>query len=773
MTLANVSIDDKFTLDRGRVLISGTQALVRASLAQRQRDQLAGLNTAGFISGYRGSPLGGLDLQLAKAKALLGESDVHFEPGLNEDLAATAVWGTQQVNALPNPARDGVFGMWYGKGPGVDRSGDALKHANFAGTSPHGGVLAVFGDDHPGKSSTVAHQSEYAFASFCIPVLYPASVQEYLDYAALGWAASRYSGLWMSFKCVNETVESTSTVDIDPDRVKLVLPERDDGNFHLKLRYAPAEDDMIVQRIKLPRMQAFAAANGFDRVAVGDSSARFGIVTAGKAYLDVMQALDALGIDDERARHLGIAVYKIGLSWPIDGHGLRHFASGKRELIFVEEKRPFIEEQAAGALYHLPDGKRPQLSGKRAPSGETLLPSDVQLDAHAVASAIVARLRAAGVGDDALWARAGAYASHGDEAASTTGAEMARTPFFCSGCPHNSSTKLPAGSMAASGIGCHGMGAFSDPNTITSSQMGAEGATWIGISRFTDMPHMFQNLGDGTYSHSGLLAIRAAVNAKVNLTYKILFNDAVAMTGGQTVEGDLTVDTIARQVAAEGIRHIALVSDEPEIYHRGYKFPPTVNVHHRRELDLIQRQMRETPGVTVIIYDQTCAAEKRRRRKRGTFANPAKRAFINEQVCEGCGDCSVQANCISIQPKDTPFGRKRVIDQSSCNKDFSCVYGFCPSFVTVNGAEPRKAQPKDASALGDIDIPSPATAKMNQNYNILINGIGGTGVVTIGSVLGMAAHLQGDSASIYDMTGLAQKGGTVFSHLRIGKGACE
>ncbi|MAP11006.1 MAG: indolepyruvate ferredoxin oxidoreductase [Gammaproteobacteria bacterium] len=773
--LAKVSLDDKFTLDRGPVLISGTQAMVRAALMQQARDRAAGLNTAGYISGYRGSPLGGLDLQLARAQALLSGSNIHFEPGLNEDLAATAVWGTQQANALPGARYDGVFGMWYGKGPGVDRSGDALKHANNAGTSPNGGVLAVFGDDHPGKSSTLAHQSEQGMVGFSIPILYPATLQEYLDYALLGWAMSRFASLWVGFKCVNETVENTATVMVDPDRAPVVLPDYDDpAPYHIQMRYAPMEDDMILLRRRLPRAQAFAAANGLDRIALGDASARFGIVTSGKAYLDVMQSMTALGIDDTRAKQLGIAIYKIGMTWPIEEEGLRQFARGKQELVFVEEKRAFLEPQAAAILYHLPESERPQISGKTAPDGELLFASDMQLEMNQVAHVIATRMSKCGMADDSLRARAASLTQAAQDAAGTTGSSLVRTPFFCSGCPHNRSTKLPDGSIASSGIGCHGIATILNPkSTVPGTHMGAEGTNWIGMSRFTETKHMFQNLGDGTYSHSGILAIRAAVNANVNITYKILYNDAVAMTGGQPVEGGLTVDQIARQVAAEGVQHIAIVSDEPEKYHRGIRFPDNAGIHHRSELDKVQREMRDTAGVTAIIYDQTCAAEKRRRRKRGTFANPARRPFINERVCEGCGDCSVKANCVSIQPLDTPLGRKRKIDQSSCNKDMSCIEGFCPSFVTVHGAEPRRAQPKQVTSDFATGVPEPQAAQLDETFNLLINGVGGTGVVTIGAVLGMAAHMESRSVSIYDMTGLSQKGGTVFSHLRLAPGGTE
>ena len=774
MQLASISLDDKYTQDKGRVLISGVQALVRLPLMQRQRDLEAGLNTAGFISGYRGSPLGGYDLNLWRARPFLERAHIHFQPGVNEDLAATAVWGSQQLAQVPDPKYDGVFAIWYGKGPGVDRSGDPFKHGNLAGTHPHGGVLLMCGDDHAGKSSTTAHQSELSLAAHGIPVLNPANVQDYLDLGLYGWALSRFSGLWVGFICVNETVESTATVSVDPDRNPIVVPtdiEPPPGGVHaLQPRFNPQRDDVLLMRHKLPLAQAFARANAIDRVVFG-GEAILGIVAAGKAFQDVMQALQQLGIDEQRARHLGVSVYKVGMVWPLEPDGLRVFASGLRELLFVEEKRPLMEDQAARILYNRPEGQRPFITGKRDQHGEMLLPSDEQLDPSTIAQVIAARLGSLGAGDEQLTARRARIEKSVRNAAEAAGGTVIRTPYFCSGCPHNVSTKVPDGSMALSGIGCHTMAIFMQRHTLAPTQMGGEGLNWTGLAPFTNTRHVFQNLGDGTYFHSGLLAIRASIDAGVNLTYKILYNDAVAMTGGQPVEGQLGVADIARQVAAEGVARIALVSDDPGKYDSLRDLPEGLRIAHRDDLEGIQIEYRGIAGTTVIIYDQTCAAEKRRRRKRGLYPDPEQRVFINSSVCEGCGDCSAKSNCVSIQPLETEFGRKRRIDQSSCNKDFSCINGFCPSFVTVLGGRLRRPPAKLVEPGLFADLPEPETPSLSSSFAVLVAGVGGTGVVTIGAVLGMAAHLEGKTVSVFDMTGLAQKGGTVHSHLKIAPGS--
>ena len=773
MALA-VTLDDKYVLDSGRVYLTGTQALVRLPMMQRQRDLAAGLNTAGYISGYRGSPLGGFDQALWQAKHFIKTNHIEFQPGVNEDLAATALWGTQQIHLYPGARYDGVFGMWYGKGPGVDRSGDVLKHANYAGTSPHGGVVALAGDDHMAKSSTTAHQSEPALMAAGIPIIHAASVQEYLDLGLHGFALSRYSGLWVGFKVLSETADSSASVHVDPHRIEIrtptdfVLPP--DG---LHIRWP---DDWLGQErrtvtIKQPAALAYWRANKLDRLMMGRPDARFGIVTVGKSYSDVRQALEDLGIDDAEAERLGLAVYKVALVWPLETEGATAFAQGKREILVVEEKRSIIEQQLKDALFNAPADRRPVVVGKTDERGQKLLKPDGELTPFEIAQALVARF-----GLDA-------FSSHtkqrfeslqrrvGRQVRNEAG--IARVPYFCSGCPHNSSTKVPEGSMAMAGIGCHTLAINMERNTKTFTHMGAEGATWVGASHFTDMPHVFQNLGDGTYFHSGYLAIRHAVATDTSITYKILYNDAVAMTGGQPHDGNVRPWTISQQVHAEGVRRIALVTDDPDKYPVGTDWAPGVTFHHRSELDEVQRDLREWKGVSVLIYDQTCAAEKRRRRKRGTFPDPARRAFINQAVCEGCGDCSVQSNCLSVVPVETEFGTKRAIDQSSCNKDFSCLNGFCPSFVTIEGGGVRKGKAagrKSAAPTAELPLPPapvlPSVA--DKPYGVLITGIGGTGVVTIGAIMGMAAHIEGKGATVLDQLGMAQKGGSVVSHVRVG-----
>ena len=772
--LANVSLDDKYTLDKGRVFLTGTQALIRLLILQRQRDQLAGLNTAGYVSGYRGSPLGGLDQGLWKAEKHLAEHHIKFHPGVNEDMAATAVWGTQQVNLYPDALFDGVFAMWYGKGPGVDRSGDVFKHANYAGTSQHGGVLVLAGDDHAAKSSTIPHQSDHAFSAALIPVLYPSSVQEILDLGLHGWAMSRYSGCWVAFKCVADTVESSASVSIDPDRLQIVTPTDfplpPDG---LNIRWP---DPFLVQEARMHDYKIYAAlhyarVNQLNKVVIDSPRARFGIATSGKSYLDVRQALDDLGIDDAHAAELGIRLFKIAMPWPLEPESVRHFAEGLDEILVVEEKRQIVEYQLKEQLYNWREDVRPRVVGKFdekgewvRPHGDWLLPANGELTPAMIARVIAARIARFHT-SERIRQRV-AFIDAKEAALARPRIAIARTPYFCSGCPHNTSTKVPEGSRAMAGIGCHFMSVWMDRNTSTFTHMGGEGVPWVGQAPFTNTRHVFANLGDGTYFHSGILAIRAAIAAKVNITYKILYNDAVAMTGGQPHDGMVSPLQIARQVAAEGVRKVVVVTDEPEKYSPS-PFGSDVSVHHRAELDEVQRRMRDVEGTTVIIYDQTCAAEKRRRRKRGLLPDPAKRIFINELVCEGCGDCGVQSNCVSIVPLETEFGRKRAIDQSSCNKDYSCVNGFCPSFVSVEGGQLKK--PAKASLEAWPELPDPSLPAIGEPYGILVTGIGGTGVVTIGAILGMAAHLEGKGASVLDMAGLAQKNGAVLSHVRIAK----
>jgi indolepyruvate ferredoxin oxidoreductase len=770
MALAAVSLDDKYTLESGRIYLSGIQALVRLPMMQRQRDLAAGLNTAGFISGYRGSPLGGLDQNLWRAKRFLKQSHIEFQPGINEDLAATMVWGTQQLNLFPGAKYDGVFSMWYGKGPGVDRCGDVFKHGNMHGTSRHGGVLLLAGDDHIGASSTLPHQSEHSFISAMIPVLNPAGVQEILDYGLYGWAMGRYSGCWVGFICTSETVESSASVYADPNRVSIALPndfEMPQGGLNIRWPDPWVEQEYRLQRYKAYAALAFARANRLDRIVIDSPKPRFGIVTTGKSYLDVRQALDDLGIDEKLAAEIGIRLYKVAMTWPLEREGARHFAEGLQEVLVVEEKRAIIENQLKEQLYNWREDVRPRVIGKFDEKGEWILPSSGELTPSMIAKAIAERIRK-------FWTSPRmeeriAIVEAKERALAAKVSSFKRTPYFCSGCPHNTSTRVPEGSRALAGIGCHFMAVWMDRDTATFTHMGAEGVTWLGQAPFTETQHVFANLGDGTYYHSGSLAIRAAVASRANITYKILFNDAVAMTGGQPVEGQITVPQITRQLAAEGVNQIIVVSDEPHKYPAEAGFAPGVTVYHRDDLDRVQKELRELKGVTALIYDQTCAAEKRRRRKRGTFPDPNQRVFINELVCEGCGDCSVQSNCLSVIPVETEFGRKRAIDQSSCNKDFSCLKGFCPSFVTVHGGKVRKAKAASGGEELFAKLPEPKLPKLDLPHNILVTGVGGTGVVTIGAIIGMAAHLEGKGCSVLDMTGLSQKGGAVLSHVRIAR----
>ena len=762
-------LEDRYTRDKGRVFLSGSQALVRLPIMQRQRDLAAGLNTAGFISGYTGSPLGGYDIALKQAGPLLEENHIRFQPGLNEDLGATAVWGSQQVGMMPSPRYDGVFGIWYGKGPGVDRSGDALKHGSYSGASRHGGVIVLAGDDHGAKSSTTAHQSDHAFIHFGMPYLNPSTVQDYLDYGLHGFAMSRFSGCWIGMKCVTDTIESSASVEIDPNRVETLIPEgwTADGQRNARWGMPALAAELRQYQERMPAIQAYVRANGLNRVVRASTTRTLAIVTTGKSFLDVMQALEELGLDAARCAALGVSVFKVAMPWPLEREGITSFVAGNREILVIEEKRPIIEDQIASLLVNQTD--HPPLLGKRDDRGQPLIPSEGELSPGLLALAIGKRLTQL-VKDPDLQARL-------DELRERSGVKVAgiaaltRLPSFCAGCPHNSSTKVPDGSIAFGGIGCHGMATFlPERNTPTLFQMGGEGASWIGIAPFSETDHIFQNLGDGTYYHSGLLAIRAAVAANVNITYKILANDAIAMTGGQQIEGQMRVDDLTRQVDAEGVRAIAVVTDNPMQYGTNARFADGVTIHHRRELDQVQRRMRSIPGVTAIVYDQNCATELRRRRKRGKAPEPDQRTFINQRVCEGCGDCSVQSNCIAIEPVETEFGRKRQINQSACNKDFACLEGYCPSFVTLHGARPRKrggnAAGGDVQAMA-ASLPAPIAAPVDQPFSLLVTGIGGSGVVTLGAVLGMAAHLEGKGCSVLDVTGLAQRNGPVASHIRI------
>ena len=809
--LADVDLDDKYVRPRGRVFLTGIQALVRLVLTQRRRDLAAGHDTAGYVSGYRGSPLGGLDQQMERAKAHLDRHHVVFQPGVNEDVAATACWGTQQAGLDGEGAYDGVFCLWYGKGPGVDRSGDVLRHANLAGTSKLGGVVALLGDDHACESSTTANHSEYAMVDASIPVFNPAGVQEILDYGLYAFALSRYAGCWTALKCVHDTVEAAASVEIDPERIGIVLPDDPivpPEGLGIRWPDTPQEQEVRLYEQKIEAVKAFSRANRLDRTVWDSDRAWLGVATTGKSYLDVRQAFEDLGIDEAAARRLGVRLYKVAMPFPLEPEGARRFAEGLDTVLVVEEKRPLIETQLKDVLYGTP--KAPRIAGKRDEDGRPLFPSAGRLDTNHIAVELGRRLLAregagedagAGEGDDDA-ARASALAEppvpspsaasaipHSGiakrppqrsplaarvaaleailEGGDRDPAPMERTPYFCPGCPHNTSTRVPEGSRALAGIGCHYLAQFMDRSTARYTHMGGEGASWIGESKFSKRDHVFQNIGDGTYFHSGLLSIRAAIAADVNVTFKILYNDAVAMTGGQAVDGALTVPVITRQMQAEGARRIVVVTDEPEKYGARSGLAPGATVHHRRELDAVQRTLRTIAGVTVLVYDQTCAAEKRRRRKRGKFPDPPMRAFINPAVCEGCGDCGVKSNCVAVVPVETEFGRKRAIDQSSCNKDFSCVEGFCPSFVTVRGGRLRKGAGVSRDGAPLPVLPEPPVPGLDRPCEIIVTGVGGTGVITIGALLGMAAHLESKGCSVLDQTGLAQKGGAVVSHIRI------
>jgi indolepyruvate ferredoxin oxidoreductase len=793
--LETVTLDDKYSLARGRAFMSGVQALVRLPILQRTRDVMAGLNTGGFVSGYRGSPLGGYDQALWAAKKHLAEHHILFQPGVNEELGATAVWGTQQLDLYPATKKyDGVFGIWYGKGPGVDRCSDVFKHANMAGTAKHGGVIAIAGDDHVSKSSTAPHQSDHIFKACGLPVFFPSDVQGILDMGLHAFAMSRFSGVWSGMKTIQEVVESSASVIVDPDRVKIVRPEdfaMPPGGLHIRWPDQPLEQEARLMDYKWYAALAYVRANKLNHNVIESSRDRFGIIASGKAFNDTRQALADLGLDDATCRSLGIRLHKVNVVWPLEATITRDFAQGLQEILVVEEKRQVIEYQLKEELYNWRADVRPNVLGKfdepegdsaggewsmPNPSDNWLLRAKADLTPAIIAKAIAKRLKKLGLAPSG-----GDIAARMDqriaviEARERSLAEIKtdtgeRAPWFCSGCPHNTSTRVPEGSRAVAGIGCHYMAVWMDRSTSTFTQMGGEGVTWVGQQPFTTEPHIFANLGDGTYFHSGSLAIRQSIAAGVNITYKVLYNDAVAMTGGQQVgerpEGH-SVTQIMNSLVSEGVAKLTIVTDQPEKY-EGVALAPGVTVQHRDELDRIQRELRELKGTTVIIYDQTCATEKRRRRKRGKLVDPEKRVVINELVCEGCGDCSVQSNCLSVEPVETEFGRKRRINQNTCNKDYSCVKGFCPSFVTVEGGQLKKPKKQQTGDLATMPaLPEPALPLAETAWGIVVGGVGGTGVITIGSLLGMAAHLEGRGVVTQDAGGLAQKGGATWSHIQI------
>jgi indolepyruvate ferredoxin oxidoreductase len=764
----SVSLDDKYRVEEGQVFITGVQALVRLPLLRREIDAKNGLNTAGFISGYRGSPLGTYDKQLWQERKRLAEHHIVFRSGVNEELAATAVWGSQQVGLFQGAQYDGVFGIWYGKGPGVDRSGDAFKHATFFGTSPNGGVLAFAGDDHSCKSSTLPNQSDFAFMDAEIPVLNPADIGELLEFGMKGFDLSRFAGLWVGMKAIADTMDASATVRVHLDRFSTISPEgvlTPPGGRNGRLHLTPPQQEELHRHFRLPAAMAFARTNRFDRVDIDSPKPRYGIAASGKGYLHVREALRDLGISDERASALGIRVYKVGLVWPLEDQGARAFADGLETVLVVEERRDVIEHQLRAAAYGLADGRRPRILGKRDASGAPLVSDVMDIDTADITRAILRTMPEEWKSERMRNIEA-RLADPAKSAAAIVPLHM-RSPYFCSGCPHSTSTRVPEGSRAIAGIGCHFLASYMDRSTDSYTQMGGEGVLWVGQAPFTSEKHIFANLGDGTYFHSGSLAVRQAIAAGHNMTYKILYNDAVAMTGGQPVDGQLSVPQIAAQMRAEGVQRIAIVSDDPDRFRGNSVVPAGAIFEHRSRLDAVQRQLREEPGVSVIIYDQVCATEKRRRRKRGLMEHSERRVFINQAVCEGCGDCSRASNCLSVEPVETEFGRKRKINQSTCNQDFSCVDGFCPSFVSVHGGKPKRAAPMshEISDLPEPHLPAIGT----DGYNILMTGIGGLGITSLAAMLGMAAHLHNRQVRIVDQIGLAQKGGGVYSHLRIGE----
>ena len=786
--MSQVTLEDKYVATSGRIYLSGIQALVRLLLVQRWRDQAAGLNTAGFVSGYRGSPLGGLDQALMRASRHLAKSHIKFQPGVNEDLAATAVWGTQQVHLIGESDYDGVFAMWYGKAPGVDRCGDVFTHMSHAGTSRYGGVLLVAGDDHGAYSSTLPNQSDHIFSACMIPVLYPCNVEEYISLGLHGWAMSRFAGVPVGFKALADTIESSASISADAFLAQPVAPTdfvMPPAGLNCRLSSDPLgvqarKQEALMQDYKIYAALAYSRANRLNHTTIDSPNARLGIVASGKSYLDVLEALAELGIDEHEAARIGVRLFKVSMPWPLEPDSVREFSRGLDEILVVEEKRQIVEYQLKEQLYNWREDVRPRVIGKFDdkgewvhPRGEWLLPAKVDLSVAQIARVIAGRIQRFHASDTIT--RRLHLLDAKDAVLAKSSAASPRPAWYCSGCPHNTSTKVPEGSLAFAGIGCHVMATAIYPEqNKTTTHMGAEGAPWIGQAPFSKRKHIFANLGDGTYHHSGSLAVRAAVAANVNITYKILYNDAVAMTGGQPVDGPISVPMVARQVAAEGVRRIALVAENPETWRRrgslvtdsdGVK----LTIHGREELDAVQRELRDFPGVSVLIYDQTCAAEKRRRRKKSEYPDPPARVVINELVCEGCGDCGIVSNCTSIVPLDTEFGRKRAIDQSSCNKDYSCTKGFCPSFVTVVGGKLKsRAVANIVSDDSWQELPDAPALAVDGSYNILITGIGGSGVLTVGALIGMAAHLEGRGVCVLDMTGMSQKNGGVTSHVKIG-----
>ena len=759
--IKKVSLDDKYKLENKYILVNGTQALVRATLVQKSRDEKEKLNTAGFVTGYRGSPVGNVDLQFNKVERLISNKNIKFHPGLNEDIAATSLWGSQQAELRGESDYDGVFGLWYGKGPGVDRSGDVFRHSNLAGTSKNGGVIAAMGDDHSGESSTVLFQSEYAFKDAMIPILSPSGVQELIDYSIIGWSLSRYASVWVGLKCLKDTIDATEIVDGSPDRIKIIYPENPTkrGDLSIRVGDTPHAQEERLHRQKLPAVKKFAFENKIDREGFKKSKkSKIGIVSSGKSWLDIEHALELLDIEENKADQIGLTTYKIGLVWPVEPTRLKSWAEGLDTIIIVEEKRKLLEEQIKNILFGVIN--QPKIYGEKDLNNNILFKNEGVLEpvdiAVKLATIFKKEIKLTNLDKQVDYLRELLFPK-------SNAIVEDRTPYFCSGCPHNTSTKVPDSSRAYAGIGCHYMALWMDRNTEGYTHMGGEGANWIGEAPFSNRDHIIQNMGDGTYNHSGIMSIRAAVAANVNITYKILYNDAVAMTGGQSHEGDIGALEILKELKAIGVKKVIGVYDEKEqLYLK--EFENVVEMRPRDKIIETQEELKNIKGVSAIVYIQTCAAEKRRRRKKNLFPTPNKRVYINHEVCEGCGDCGTKSNCVSILPIDTELGRKRQINQSACNLDFSCINGFCPSFVTVTGAKIKKLE---TTYFEFPEFMSPKLPRIDKTFNIVITGVGGTGVVTIGAILAMAAHLEDKGAGVMEMTGLAQKGGAVHIHCKI------
>lgn len=759
-----VDLSDRYTQNQGNILISGVQSLVRLMLVQAERDRAAGLKTGGFVSGYRGSPLGTLDMAFSSAGALVKKCGIVVKPAVNEELGATAIAGTQQIEQSRGAKFDGVFSLWYGKGPGLDRASDAIRHGNYQGASRHGGVVLAVGDDHIAKSSSIVCHSDEVVAGLQVPLFYPADAQEIVAYGLHAFAMSRHTGSWTALKIITEVADSTRTIETNELSIVSIFPEISEPAMGLHNRWpeTPLEQELRQVNYRLPAVTDYVYANGLDRIVTKAPAARFGLIAAGKSWLDLREALELLGLDEEKLSTLGVALYKPALTWPLEPRRLRQFVENLDALFVVEEKAAFIERQAKELLYN--SSKKIAIWGKHRPDGEQFLPATGDLTPERIAVAIASFLAPLDpAGELEGVAKHWRSALIDQEAMSI--APAIRKPFFCSGCPHNRSTILPEGSRATAGIGCHGLAAYNRPATSTFAQMGGEGVHWMGLAPFTDEAHIFANMGDGTYFHSGFLAIRQAVAAGLNITYKLLYNSAVAMTGGQSVDGDLTVPQLVDQLRAEGVKTIVIATDEPERYAHDPVRSRVMRIDHRDNIEALQVELRGVSGVSVIIYDQMCATEKRRLRKRGKLTDPDNRVFINERVCEDCGDCSAKSNCLSVEPAPTPLGNKRRINQSSCNKDYSCVTGFCPSFVTLSGARPRKRSLQAGIELAPIPSPTPVARKAHER--ILVAGVGGTGVVTIGAILAMASHIGSRNAAVLDQVGMAQKGGAVTSHIHI------